>query len=132
MIGFKPQEIIDLLDVGSQRFRYWRKNLDPMPHRPKFTARDALAYHILKVLILRRGISVKELVLFDTKQLFDWCHNVTMVEAENTLIILDTETRVMQFLPAQTSIDTYNLNLYYLQLRDVILHHQKCLFNFGL
>ncbi len=132
MVGFKPRETIDLLKIGGQKFRYWRYHLDPNPSKPKFTGRDVLAYRIIKFLIDCEGLNVRDLEEIKIKKLFDWCAVISMDQARKTILLINRNTKTLEFLPTSTPIDKYNLNLNSMPLRDIILEHELAYSDFGL
>jgi hypothetical protein len=71
--GYKPRFIRTALGVGEQTLRYWRLHLDPQPKRVFFSSSDVLAFRIIKELIYDRGLSVKDLSVFPTDEIFYYC-----------------------------------------------------------
>lgn len=130
--GFKPKEVIELLKIGPQKFRYWRYHLDPNPARSEFSSRDVFAYRLIKWLIQFQGVTVKELELLSTVGLFKWCTSTSMEQAKSTMLIMDLRVKKIEFLPENTSTDEYNLHLRYLPLRDIVTEHVDSLDKFGL
>ncbi len=133
MTGFKPQEVIALLKIGSQRFRYWRCRLDPNPTKSKFSARDVFAYRIIKFLIEKEGVTVKELQeQKDIGKLFNWCALTSMDQAMSTMLLLNLDAQTIEFVSTGKRNDNYNLGFRSMVLHDVVKEHEYSLDNFGL
>lgn len=68
--GFKPQVARDVLDITKERFRYWRRKLDPNPFRSHLSFMDIMVYRVFKSLIDNKTAQVEDMSDFDFSELF--------------------------------------------------------------
>lgn len=131
MSGFKPQEMTSLLSVNKETFRYWREQLDPNPHRAKFSASDILIYRLIKFLVHRGEVRVKTLKTCGIAELFNTIHSHAIGDLRQRFIMLDTDSHSIQFLPPNEQPAHFGFNIHYMPFEQVVTEHEKALLTFG-
>ena len=129
--GFKPKVVQDLLHISDQTFRYWRANLDYLPARPLFSAKDILVYRVFKLLIESRSLRVKYLKKFDRQHLFDWVYVNEYDEMKGFVLVLNDFSMTINFQTTDKIKNPYDINLYFLELANAVNQHLDAIHNFG-
>jgi hypothetical protein len=132
MSGFKRAQVIDILGISVEMFLYWRRKLDPQPTRREFSVHVLLAYHILNVLIKKRGMRVAHIVHFDREVLFERCQFKIDFDNEDGILVIDNRTSTFKFEIAsyRAPINDYEIDV--LSLYQVVAEFRKKIFSFGL
>ncbi len=131
MSGFKPQEMTDLLSVPPQSFRYWREQLDPFPHKARFTASDLLAYRIVKFLIHYQDLHAKTLRACGISGIFEWVRYEKLKQVRDSLLQLDTRRQEMIMLAPGTAPKSFGFGVHIVPLAEVVNEHEHALLTFG-
>lgn len=113
--GYKPQVLMQLVNLPKERFRYWRAHLDPNPHRSHFTFSDIFAYRIMKSFIDDRREEVAFLAGLDWSTLFTKLANTSYKELRKMVIVLDSQ-------PAKMTIEYLDKANYILSNKVSILY----------
>ena len=73
--GYTVANVEGLLGIERGHVRYWRKKLDPLPERSRFSASILLAYRVIKTLVIDKNIAVRRIKNFD--DIFKVCVDVS-------------------------------------------------------
>jgi|GEM_PF-5318019 len=130
-MGLNPSLCASMLGVKSQTFRYWRCHLHPCGEQKKFSSSELFTFRVFLFLIRRRGMSVQQLA---EQQLQIWFGTF----AENEMKYFSTKCIEVNVLDndflikdKNTATDTYNLDLFHLDLRHVVQEHYDAFDNLG-
>lgn len=130
-LGYKPQTVCGLLDVGIPTFRYWREHIEPHPRRAFFSAGDLLAFRIIKILIYRKHLSADLLSTFSFSGIFSTCGTCNPKELSTQFLLLDESDHSVQFVPSKKDVDPYNLNVHVLGLALVVAEQENAFAQLG-
>lgn len=87
---YTPAIVMSLLGISRETFRYWRKELDPNPHRSKFNYQLLLAYALVQELVQKCWISPRFLKTTNLNEIFYWFEiEHTESERYNMALALD-------------------------------------------
>ena len=107
-LGYKPQVICGLLDIGDQTLRYWRSSIIPNGHRAFFSGRDVFALKIVSVLINDMGFDVTDLEEFKLKELFSFCRKTPFSELKGCILLLDRKKHSLRVTTDERDIESRN------------------------
>lgn len=114
--GYKPQVLMQLVDIPKERFRYWRAHLDPNPHRSHFTFSDIFAYRIMKSFVIDRREKVEFLSHLNWSTLFSKLAATNNKELREMVIVLDSKPLNMriEYLDKVSDIQSNKISFLYL------------------
>ncbi|MCU7871760.1 MAG: hypothetical protein KZQ91_03345 [Candidatus Thiodiazotropha sp. (ex Lucinoma borealis)] len=94
---YNPGFVIEILDISREKFRYWRRELDSRPYRPRFSFQMLLAYAVIQELVDNRWLSPRHLKATNLEDLFAW-FEIDHAESERAdmIIELDREQTTIQ------------------------------------
>lgn len=130
-LGYKPQTVCGLLDVGVSTFRYWREHIEPLPRRTSFSAGDLLAFRIIKILIYRKHLSADLLATFSFSGIFATCGSCDPKELVAQFLLLDESDHTVHFVSSKKDVDPYDLNVHVLGLGPVVAEQDNAFSHLG-
>lgn len=129
--GYKPQVVMELLDINRETLRYWRKHVDPNPHRHFYTSGVLLAYQAIKILIRKKHLPVEVLKRCEWREAFRLIESLPLTSVSERLLTINERTFDVKLLNPQETYDRNDLDLHYLPLRPVVDAHVDALLGFG-
>ena len=130
-VGFKPQQMCDLLGVGKETFRYWRRELDPNPPRALFSSLDLLIYRLIKYLVKIQEEPPKTLKTCGFNTLFTQLSGRDLSEIRGALLFIDVPDHKMQLMEEDERPSRFGFGLHYVPLLPVVQEHEDALVHFG-
>lgn len=130
-VGFKPQQMCDLLGVGKETFRYWRKELDPNPPRALFSSLDLLVYRLVKYLVKVQEEPPKTLKSCGFHALFAQLSERDLSDIREFLLFIDVPDQKIQLMEEGHRPSRFGFGLHYVPLLPVVTEHEDALVHFG-
>lgn len=130
-IGFKPHLVRDLLGLSKERFRYWRKKLDPIPKRSHFSSSDILAYRVLRTLIEGRREPVEFLSRFDWSGLFTSFSMKSLQELKGMVVTLNLDSSEVKLQCFDNIADNKSNIIIIVYLEEIITEHCEAFIGLG-
>lgn len=129
--GYKPHVAAALLDIGPQTLRYWRKHVDPRPHRAYFSGGVLFAYRTIKLLTRRRHVPVEILERCKWDSFFCICESNLPANLAQQRLSVNERTFEVTLVDPDQALDYEDLDQHFLPLAPVIIEHTTALLNFG-
>jgi len=129
--GYKPHVVRELLGLRSQKFRNWRKILDPIPTRTHFPADVMFAYRILQALMEDYRFKPSELKALNSDVIFEFCLSTPIVEAVHYYVLISKHSNDLQVLHESVRFDIQDRKLDHMYLKDLVEEHRNAFLAMG-
>jgi len=129
--GYKPHVSRELLEVSPETLRYWRKHVDPKPHRPHFSSGRLLAYRVIKAWVRKKHLPVEILEQCQWDRVFKACESVTRDKLSSQYLVLNEKTHELSFQGPNQRLSVDDLDIHVLPMRPVVQEHTEALLTFG-
>ncbi|WP_444993910.1 hypothetical protein [Aliikangiella sp. IMCC44359] len=121
--GYKPHVVKELLGLSNEKFRNWRKILDPVSARTHFPADVMFAYRILQALMEDYRFKPSELKALNSDAIFEFCLSTHIVEAAHYYVLISKRTNDLKILHERVRFDIQDRKLDHMYLKDIVEEH---------
>lgn len=119
---YKPNVTARLLGIPYDTLLYWRQYLDPVPiaKRDTFSAKEVLAFFVLKFLIKNRRYAPQTLSRFPIDRLFNYLNTSHSKDFSKMMIVLSDRNRTLTIVHQDSEALSLNSNFTVLNLNEAV------------
>ena len=121
--GYKPHVVRELLGLSNEKFRNWRKILDPVKARTHFSANIMFAYRIIQALIEDYRFKPSELKALNSDVIFNFCLITPIIEAAHYYVLISKHTNDLKLLHERVRFDIQDRKLDHMYLKELVEEH---------
>lgn len=130
--GYKPHVVREKLGLSSQKLRNWRKILDPIPTRPRFSTDVMLAYRIIKYMIEDLRFKPSDLKRYEPSKIFEFCSETLLTEIPHYYILISKTEYNLKVLHESVRFNPRDMTLERLYLDSIVNRHFDSLLELGM